>query len=183
MSASTNRASGLTFSRLPEDRLSTTVTSSPRSSRASTRFEPMKPAPPVTRARMRRGMLVAASAAGTVARVTGLFVTFEGIDRSGKTTQARMLCDALGSRCVSVRDPGGTELGERMRALLKDPAVSLSAHAEALLFSAARVHDAYERMADAEPRRWRRVPADRPPEVVHGEVLRVVEAALARVPA
>jgi dTMP kinase len=70
--------------------------------------------------------------------VGGLFVTFEGIDRSGKTTQARMLCDALGQRCVGVRDPGGTELGERLRSLLKDPAVSLEPQAEALLFAAAR---------------------------------------------
>ena len=46
-----------------------------------------------------------------------------------------------------------------------------------------RVHDAYERMADEEPRRWRRVAADRPPDVVHAEVLSVVESALARVPA
>src|SRR3954451_16637588 len=126
------------FSRRPVETSSTTVTSSPRSSRASTRFEPMNPAPPVTRARMRRGMVVAASAAGTFAPVGGLFVTFEGIDRSGKTTQARMLCDALGSRCVGVRDPGGTEAGERLRLLLKDPAVELSPLAEALLFAAAR---------------------------------------------
>jgi dTMP kinase len=216
-------------------------------------------------------MVVAASATGTFASVGGLFVTFEGIDRSGKTTQARMLCDALGSRCVGVRDPGGTEVGERLRSLLKDPSVELSAQTEALLFAAARaelvsqvirpamasgrvvvsdrfvdsslayqgegrglgmeevarvnewavgalvpdltfllvlppgaaaergseddrfesegaglqvrVHDAYERMADAEPRRWRRVAAERPAEVVHAEVLGIVESALAGVPA
>lgn len=68
----------------------------------------------------------------------GLFVTFEGIDRSGKTTQARMLSEALGSRCVAVRDPGGTEMGERVRALLKDPTTELDTHSEALLFAAAR---------------------------------------------
>ncbi len=45
------------FSRLPVERLSTMVTSSPRSSSASTRFDPMKPAPPVTSAFMRRGTL------------------------------------------------------------------------------------------------------------------------------
>jgi dTMP kinase len=203
--------------------------------------------------------------------VGGLFVTFEGIDRSGKTTQARMLCDALGARSVGVRDPGGTELGERLRSLLKDPAAPLGPQAETLLFAAARaesvaqvirpalasglvvvsdrfvdsslayqgegrglgveevarvnewavgglrpdltfllelpppaaaargveddrfesegaglqvrVHDAYERLADAEPRRWRRVSADRPAEEVHTEVLSVVESALAQVPA
>lgn len=68
----------------------------------------------------------------------GLFVTFEGIDRSGKTTQARMLLDALGDGAVGVREPGGTAAGERIRSLLKDPDVGLSAEAEALLFAAAR---------------------------------------------
>jgi dTMP kinase len=68
----------------------------------------------------------------------GLFVTFEGIDRSGKTTQARMLVDALGDEALGVREPGGTEVGERVRELLKDPAVELSAEGEALLFAAAR---------------------------------------------
>jgi dTMP kinase len=68
----------------------------------------------------------------------GLFVTFEGIDRSGKTTQAGLLCDALGDEALGVREPGGTEAGERVRAILKDPSVSLSPEAEALLFAAAR---------------------------------------------
>src|SRR5438045_3520411 len=68
----------------------------------------------------------------------GLFVTFEGIDRSGKTTQARLLCEALGSEALGVREPGGTEAGERIRAILKDPAVELSPRTEALLFAAAR---------------------------------------------
>jgi dTMP kinase len=68
----------------------------------------------------------------------GLFVTFEGIDRSGKTTQAGLLCEALGSDALGVREPGGTEAGERVRELLKDPSVSLSPEAEALLFAAAR---------------------------------------------
>jgi dTMP kinase len=68
----------------------------------------------------------------------GLFVTFEGIDRSGKTTQAGLLCDALGEDALGVREPGGTEAGERVRELLKDPTVPLSPEAEALLFAAAR---------------------------------------------
>jgi dTMP kinase len=68
----------------------------------------------------------------------GLFVTFEGIDRSGKTTQARMLVDALGDRALGVREPGGTPAGERVRDLLKDASVPLSLEAEALLFAAAR---------------------------------------------
>jgi dTMP kinase len=70
--------------------------------------------------------------------VRGLFVTFEGIDRSGKTTQARLLTEALGDDALGVREPGGTEAGERVRAILKDPDVPLSPEAEALLFAAAR---------------------------------------------
>jgi dTMP kinase len=68
----------------------------------------------------------------------GLFVTFEGIDRSGKTTQARLLCEKLGDEALGVREPGGTEAGERVRELLKDPAVELTPESEALLFAAAR---------------------------------------------
>ena len=68
----------------------------------------------------------------------GLFVTFEGIDRSGKTTQARLLCEALGAGALGVREPGGTPAGEHVRDLLKDAAVPLGSEAEALLFAAAR---------------------------------------------
>ena len=195
----------------------------------------------------------------------GLFVTFEGIDRSGKTTQARMLVDALGDQALGVREPGGTEVGERVRELLKDPTVELGPEGEALLFAAARaelvaqvvrpaleqgrvvvsdrfldsslayqgaarglgvdevervnafatgglqpdltvllsldlaaaearagesdrfegegrslqerVLAAYEELAAAEPGRWRRVDADRPPEEVHAAVLAEVDAA------
>jgi len=70
--------------------------------------------------------------------MTGLFVTFEGIDRSGKTTQARMLVEALGGEALAVREPGGTEVGERLRSVLKDPALTMSSETEALLFAAAR---------------------------------------------
>ena len=68
----------------------------------------------------------------------GLFVTLEGIDRSGKSTQARLLAEALGPEAVSVREPGGTEVGERVRALVKDPSTAPSPKTEALLFAAAR---------------------------------------------
>ena len=66
----------------------------------------------------------------------GLFVTFEGIDRSGKTTQTGLLVEALGA--VAVREPGGTELGERVRELVKDARLEPGPRAEALLFAAAR---------------------------------------------
>jgi dTMP kinase len=83
-------------------------------------------------------MLVGPEALLGSPRMRGLFVTFEGIDRSGKTTQARMLVDALGADALGVREPGGTPAGERVRDLLKDAAVPLGPAAEALLFAAAR---------------------------------------------
>jgi dTMP kinase len=66
-----------------------------------------------------------------------VFITFEGIDRSGKTTQARMLAEALGDQAVLVREPGGTAAGERIRELVKGD-TDLSPMAETLLFGAAR---------------------------------------------
>jgi dTMP kinase len=67
-----------------------------------------------------------------------VFITLEGIDRSGKTTQAARLAEALGPATLLLREPGGTPAGERIRALLKDPEVELGPGAELLLFNAAR---------------------------------------------
>lgn len=67
-----------------------------------------------------------------------MFVTLEGIDRSGKTTQAGLLAEALGPNTVRLREPGGTGVGERIRDLLKDPGIELDPGAELLLFCAAR---------------------------------------------
>jgi dTMP kinase len=67
-----------------------------------------------------------------------LFVTLEGVDGAGKSTQARLLADALGPEALLLREPGGTPAGERLRELLKDPAVGLTPRAELLLFCAAR---------------------------------------------
>lgn len=67
-----------------------------------------------------------------------MFVTLEGIDRSGKTTQAALLAAALGPDTLRLREPGGTAAGERIRELLKDPALELDPRAELLLFCAAR---------------------------------------------
>jgi dTMP kinase len=72
-----------------------------------------------------------------------VFITFEGIDRSGKTTQARLLAEALGDEAVVVREPGGTPAAERIRDIVKE--AELSPIAETLLFSAARA-DLIERV-------------------------------------
>jgi dTMP kinase len=67
-----------------------------------------------------------------------MFISLEGIDGSGKTTQAKLLAEALGGEAVLVREPGGTATGERIRKVLKDPAFELDPLAELLLFCAAR---------------------------------------------
>jgi dTMP kinase len=69
-----------------------------------------------------------------------MFVTFEGVDGSGKSTQAELAAGFLaegGREVVATREPGGTPLGERIRGLLLD-GPEMSAWAEASLFAAAR---------------------------------------------
>jgi len=74
--------------------------------------------------------------------VSGLFIAFEGGEGGGKSTQARLLTEALlagGREVVRTREPGGTPAAEAIRAVLLDPAnEGLDARAEALLFAAAR---------------------------------------------
>jgi dTMP kinase len=67
-----------------------------------------------------------------------LFISLEGVDGSGKSTQARLLVEALGPETVAIREPGGTDAAERIRELLADPGFDLDPFAELLLFSAAR---------------------------------------------
>jgi dTMP kinase len=214
---------------------------------------------------------MAAGGAGSFAGMGGLFVTFEGIDRAGKTTQSQLLAEALGDEAIAVREPGGTAVGERVRELVKDREVRVGPEAEALLFAAARaelvarvirpaleagrvvasdryldsslayqgaarglgveevaavnrfatgglepdltfllaidavaaaaragepdrfesegralqdaVLAAYERLAEAEPQRWRRIDADRPAEEVHADVLAEVQTTRSGAPA
>lgn len=67
-----------------------------------------------------------------------VFISLEGIDGSGKSTQARLLAEALGPETLLIREPGGTDAAERIRELLADPALEIDPFAELLLFSAAR---------------------------------------------
>ncbi|HTA05120.1 MAG TPA: dTMP kinase [Solirubrobacteraceae bacterium] len=79
----------------------------------------------------------------------GKLITIEGIDGAGKSTLASALVQALDDAGVSIellREPGGVELSERIRALVKDPALEVSARAEALLYAAARAQLVHERV-------------------------------------
>ena len=67
-----------------------------------------------------------------------MFVTLEGVDGAGKSTQAKLLAEALGPETLLLREPGGTPVGERLRELLKDAELELSPRSELLLFCAAR---------------------------------------------
>lgn len=71
----------------------------------------------------------------------GLFITLEGPDGGGKTTQAHKLVDwfrLYGRQVVRTREPGGTDAAERIRELVLDPAYAISAQTETLLHLAAR---------------------------------------------
>jgi dTMP kinase len=71
----------------------------------------------------------------------GRFITFEGGEGSGKSTQVRLLAERLrqaGYDVVATREPGGSVMGERIRGLLLDPDADLDPVTQALLFSAAR---------------------------------------------
>lgn len=70
-----------------------------------------------------------------------MFITFEGVDGCGKSTQVRLLAEALrreGREVLTLREPGGTAAAERIRELLADGGTELEPLAELLLFCAAR---------------------------------------------
>ena len=72
--------------------------------------------------------------------MTGTFISLEGVDGSGKSTQASMLAEALRGRghgVIHIREPGGTPLGEDVRDIVLGPG-AMSPWAEAFLFAAAR---------------------------------------------
>ena len=74
---------------------------------------------------------------------TGLFITFEGSEGCGKSTQIRRIADrlrALGREVMTLREPGGTPIGESIRNLLQydEKATAMTPEAELLLFAASR---------------------------------------------
>ncbi len=79
----------------------------------------------------------------------GRLITIEGLDGAGKSTLAQALARAIAARGQVVellREPGGVELSERIRALVKDPALAVSPRTEALLYAAARAQLVHERL-------------------------------------
>src|SRR3954447_26749113 len=85
-------------------------------------------------------------------------VTIEGLDGAGKTTLAHALFAALAERGLAVellREPGGVPASERVRKLVKDPALPIGARSEALLYAAARAQLVDERVRPAlDAGRW-----------------------------
>jgi dTMP kinase len=82
----------------------------------------------------------------------GWLITIEGLDGSGKTTLADALVAALrsdGRDVALLREPGGVELSERIRGLVKDPGLAVDPRAEALLYAAARAQLVAERVEPA----------------------------------
>ena len=80
----------------------------------------------------------------------GRLITIEGLDGAGKSTLARSLARELGARGLEVellREPGGVDVAERIRALVKDPQLEIAPRAEALLYAAARAQLVDERIA------------------------------------
>lgn len=75
---------------------------------------------------------------------SGFFITLEGIEGCGKSTQARMLAEYLrersGREVVETREPGGTDVTQRIRSLLADASAALDPRAELFLFLADRAH-------------------------------------------
>ncbi|MGI9018786.1 MAG: dTMP kinase [Euzebya sp.] len=93
---------------------------------------------------MKRGQAegLTMTAAAAKARLQGLFITFEGVEGAGKSTQIKLLAQQLqaeGHEVLVTREPGGAPLAERIRQIVLDPAITdMTDRTEALLMAAAR---------------------------------------------
>jgi dTMP kinase len=80
--------------------------------------------------------------------MNGIFITFEGPDGAGKTTQIQLLTQALreeGRECVATREPGGTFISDQIRAILLNPEhKEMAARTEVLLYAASRAQHVHE---------------------------------------
>jgi len=84
--------------------------------------------------------------------VSGLFITIEGGEGVGKSTQMRLLAErlrALGLPVLTTREPGGTVVGDGIRSLLLDPASQIAPRTELFLYEASRAELVAEAIAPA----------------------------------
>src|SRR5262245_30981647 len=84
--------------------------------------------------------------------MAGVFITFEGIDGCGKSTQLRLLASELrlrGMEVVTTREPGGTPLGRKLRAALLDVQEQVDPLAELLVFAADRAQHVHKHLLPA----------------------------------
>lgn len=88
-----------------------------------------------------------------ICRIINMFITLEGIEGAGKTTQAARIAEFLRQRghgCVTTREPGDTRIGKKIRAILLDPENSdLVPLAELFLYAADRAQHVHERILPA----------------------------------
>lgn len=79
----------------------------------------------------------------------GIFITFEGIEGSGKSTQVKLLADTLlksGFKTITTFEPGDTEFGKKVREILLSPALKINPLSELLLYFADRVQHVWEKI-------------------------------------
>lgn len=85
--------------------------------------------------------------------MTGLFITFEGPDGAGKTTQIRRLADEItrqGHEVIMTREPGGTPIGDKIRSIILAPEHDeMVSQAEVLLYAASRAQHVHEKIIPA----------------------------------
>lgn len=87
-----------------------------------------------------------------MAKTRGFFIVLEGIDKCGKSTQAKMLAAYLkrkGIACIHTREPGGTPLAEKIRNLILKTEGFVSPRAELLLYEASRAQHIQEKVLPA----------------------------------